>query len=357
MLARVRTADQALIGSAMSDSVERFLAEATRCAAEGNEVNLSIREFIAHWGAQRRGYWFVQSILADLEKHNLATVPSFETGWIDSEIRLVPLKKGGLSTAIEGSSAAVSEDQATASGAGSVTVRVRSLRSALSDVCSVTPQDSLSRAQSLMLQGDYSQLPVLSDPRDLRGAISWESIAQARMNRPDARLRDCIVPADLVGVDDDLLIHIPKIIDSGFIFVRDSKRSICGVVTTADLSAAFLELAGPYLLIGEVERRLRVIAEQSFDLATIQSVRAPGDDGREVRGPEDLTVGEFVRLFESRDRWETLGWDVDRRVFIASISTLRDLRNEIMHFSPDPVEPDRVSAVRNLGKWLSLLQK
>jgi CBS domain-containing protein len=340
----------------MDDDTRAFLSDAVT-RNPGQEVSLSIRDFIARWGAMRRGFWQVSNIQSDLHEIGLETVPAFEDGWIDNVIRLVPLR---ASTDLEpnagGTAAIVSDDQATSSASAAVSLRVSGLASASSGVVSVSRDDSLARAQSLMLQGDYSQLPVLAGLRDLQGAISWESIAQARMHRPEIVLRDCIVAADVVNLNDDLLTHIPRITDNGYVFVKDTDKKIGGVITTADLSAQFLAVAGPFLLIGEVERRLRRIAGNVFDLEQLKAVRDPGDLAREVRGVDDLTVGEYVRLFESKDRWEQLAWDVDRKVFVESLTAFRDLRNEIMHFSPDPIESELLTKVRNLANWLKLLQ-
>ena len=340
----------------MDDDTRAFLSEAVK-RAPGKEVSLPIRDFIAKWGAMRRGFWYVHTIQRDLDEIGLETVPSFEDGWIDNVIRLVPLRTGkDVKPNAGGAAAIVSEDQATSSASAGASLRVSGLASASCGVVSVNRDDSLARAQSLMLQGDYSQLPVLAGQRELQGAISWESIAQARMNRPEIGLRDCIVPADVVGLNDDLLTHIPRITGNGYVFVRNTDKMIGGVITTADLSAEFLALAGPFLLIGEVERRLRHIAGNVFDLDQLQAVRDPGDAARVVRGVDDLTVGEYVRLFESKDRWEQLAWEVDRKVFVESLTALRDLRNEIMHFSPDPIESELLIKVRNLSNWLKLLQ-
>ncbi len=135
-------------------------------------------------------------------------MPSFEEGWIDNYVKLVPLHRGAASRTADETPPVISEDQATVSAAAGLTLRVSGLESASRGVVSVSRDDSLARAQSLMLHGDFSQLPVLAGTRELQGAVSWESIAQARMHRKDACMRDCIVPADVVGINDDLLAHI-----------------------------------------------------------------------------------------------------------------------------------------------------
>jgi CBS domain-containing protein len=343
-------------GCGMDDGTRAFLADALS-RSRGKEVSLSIRDFIAMWGAKRRGFLQVHAIQSDLAELGLETVPAFEDGWIDNVIALVPLRTAtDVKTIAEGTPAVVSEDQATSSTSAVVSLRVSGLASASRGVESVSRDDTLTRAQSLMLQGDYSQLPVLAGQRVLEGAVSWESIAQARIKRPEIVLRDCIVPADVVNLNDDLVTHIPRITENGYVFVRDTSKKIGGVITTADLSGLFLSVTGPFLLIGEVERRLRRIAGDVFDLEQLKEVRDPGDANREVTGVDDLTVGEYVRLFEAKDRWEQLGWDVDRKVFVESLTAFRELRNEIMHFSPDPIEQELLSKVRNLAHWLKLLQ-
>ncbi len=336
----------------MTSDLDGFLDDAAT-RAPGHEVTLTIRDLISRWGARRRGIWYVKEIQDDLDRHGLVTSPSFVTGWIDNEIRLIRKPTDAPVTPREAGSV-VSDDQVTRAAETGVALRVGGLESASAGVVAVKREDSLSRAQSLMLQWDYSQLPVLAGSRELLGAISWESVAKTRMHRRTATVGDCTVAADLVALDDDLLTYIPRIIDNGYVFVRAIDKTICGIVTSADLSTTFLSLAGPFLLVGEVERQLRRIVDQAFKLEEIRAVRDPADSSREITGADDLTMGEYVRIFESRERWEALGWEIDRQVFVESLSTLRELRNEIMHFSPDPLEEEKLTAVRHLLKWLKL---
>jgi len=333
---------------------EHFLLEAAS-RAPGQEVSLSIRDFIAKWGAKRRGYWFVQEIQQALDEHALTTEPSFETGWIDNHIRLVRKREDGAKPGSPAGADGISEDQQTTSLTTGTALKVSSLKTAASGVISVSHSDTLDLAQSLMMRYDYSQLPVLSGAREVLGVVSWESIAQKRIHQADCNLRDCVVPVDVVGIEDDLLPHIPRIIESGYVFVRAQDKTICGVVTTTDLSANFLMLAGPFLLIGEVERRLRQVVSISFTLDEISAGKDERDAGRVVSSVNDLTLGETIRLFQPREGWDKLGWQVDRAVFCSALEASVALRNDIMHFSPDPIEEERLNQVRYLLKWLNLL--
>ncbi len=172
------------------------------------------------------------------------------------------------------------------------------------------------------------------------------------MHKPDATLTDAIVPAIVVSLDDEVLPHVADIIRRGFVFVRQIDRTINGIVTTTDLSAAFERLAGPFLLVGDVERRLRRIIKATFTLPELQAVQAPTEDGRSIESVENMTAGEYIRLLDTPTHWDKLGWEVDRQVFVKSLHAYRELRNEVMHFSPDPLEESKLALVRNLLVWL-----
>ena len=333
-----------------SNDIDHFLAEAA-ARPPGQEVSLSIREFIAKWGARRRGYGYVQTIARDLDTYGLRSEPPFQNGWIDNHIRLVPAQRTAPDTA---SAVVGSEDVIASTEKIGTTLQVGSLRTALSGLVSVRREDTLEHAQTLMLRHDYSQLPVLSN-RELLGAVSWESIAQRRLHQGDCTLAQCIVPAEAVGAEDDLLPHVPRIVAQGFVFVRSKDRTFTGIVTTTDLSENFLALAEPFLLVGEVERQLRNVVGKHLSPEEIVAAKDPRDSTRTVDGADNLSLGELRRLFEPREKWERFGWQLDRAVLLEALNDLVDLRNDVMHFSPDPVDEDQLNRARNLLRWVKLL--
>lgn len=205
------------------------------------------------------------------------------------------------------------------------------------------------------MKNDYSQLAVMSSERNLRGAITWESIAQASMRTNDPQVRDCVIPAEMVRFEDDLIHHIPRIVQAGYVFVQAQDRTISGIVTTADLSEEFGRLATPFFLIGEIERRLRRAVDRIFSPGELTEVRNPQDATRDVASADDLTIGEYVRLLEHPQRWDKTGWQVERRIFIDALNRVRELRNDVLHFSPDPLDEDQLDELRRFIRWLKIL--
>ncbi|MBY6363261.1 CBS domain-containing protein [Rhodococcoides corynebacterioides] len=330
-------------------TLDEFLTDAARRSA-GSEMTLSIRELLGHWGAKRRDPDTVRTITSDLRSHGLRTEPSFEISWIDTDVTLTKasVPKAEADDEWVPSHSPLDSDD--------VSLTMSSLQSATAGVTSVRPSDSLVRARSLMLRHDYSQLPVMRSERSLLGVISWESIAKGRLDGVDTDVSGVLAPAVTVSHTADLLSSIPRIIESGYVFVEDRTKRITGIVTTSDLSLQFELLAGPFLLIGEAERRLRRLADRTFDPDLMRAVVHDSPErARKVNSAAGLTIGEMMRLFEPDKNWTELGTVADRKTFLEALEEMRKLRNAIMHFNPDPHESSALTATRNFVKWLEHL--
>jgi hypothetical protein len=219
-------------------------------------------------------------------------------------------------------------------------------------VTRIERNSDLLRARALMLRYDFSQLAVMSGPRQLIGAVSWESMALAAIRQPDFSLRDATIPAQVVDPNADLIALIPTIAEKGFVFVANPDRTLAGIVTTADLSLQFATLAGPFLLIGEIERRLRQTLAKRFTVVDFAAVRDPAATDRTIDSANDLTLGEILRLIENPSSWDQLCWPVERSEFINALNDVKDIRNDVMHFSPDPLSEAQERALLNFVGWL-----
>ena len=183
-----------------------------------------------------------------------------------------------------------------------LSLRIDSLPSSTLGVVSVGPADSLEHAQSLMMSRDLSQLAVLTGPRSLRGAVSWESIAKARIRDPGASLMDAMQYPETVRGEDDLLAKIPVIRDTGFVFVAAADNTITGIVTTADLTQLLGRLGSQFLRLAEIEHRLRVLTDPAFARSVLAQVQQRTTDLRGVTFPADqLATGSYSRLNDGND--------------------------------------------------------
>jgi hypothetical protein len=192
---------------------------------------------------------------------------------------------------------------------------------------------------------------VLSGTHTLRGAVTWKSIAQARHASPSASFSAAIVRAHEARYDQELIDVLTTLEASDFVFVRDEKNAIAGIVTTADVVHAYGELATPFFLLGELDQTLRHVISRAFTLQEVTSL-CDTDGTRSIRSFDDLDMGDYQRSLENPGSWAKLGWPLDRVAFVKRLDELRGVRNDVMHFNPDPVPADSVEKLRNILRML-----
>ena len=143
----------------------------------------TIRGLLGWYGYARRGVHVVAKIRRDLKRFELRTVPDFEYGWIDERISIE------LDRTAE-------EDTADALELEDPTVRIGALAAAHREPLAVDPDHPIEDAVTMMMENDFSQLPVTKDLRKIRGVISWRSIGgRLSLGLDCPFVRDCMDPA------------------------------------------------------------------------------------------------------------------------------------------------------------------
>lgn len=317
-----------------------FLKSARTKADSGDSENITVRRLLELWGASARGHVISQRIEADLANHDLVSVPSFRKVTLDTSVQLDRVSNEGAEAQ---SDVHDQVDDAEQSVRG---LTIGNLPSALGRVVSVPPTATFEHAITLMMLNDYSQLAVMEGQRTLRGAVSWKSIARARHGRSSVRFSDAITEATEVRYDKELRDVLPILEAEDFVFVRDAKNVIAGIVTTADVVHVYGELAEPFFLIGELDQALRQVISKTFTIEQVVSLGGP-ENARKIESFDDLSMGDYQRVLGNSALWKKLGWPLEREVFVRRLNELREIRNDVMHFNPDPIPPDAVAKLRN----------
>ena len=342
-------------------SIPDQLIDAARAVQSGSHRRVKVRTLLSWFGQKRRGSSVVWTVRRALQDLGLRTNPDFATVGIDTFVgfSLAPAKasdgQGGADTTEDESTG---DTGATEPQATDPALYVGMLPAATRGVVSVTRDNNLSTAVTKMMYHNYSQLPVTQDLRRIDGMISWRSIGVAR-TKEDADceyVRDCLdKDYSTVELDTPLLDAVAKIAREEAVLVLGPDKRITGIVTTSDLSLKYHELAAPFLLLQEIEYRLRLLIDEAFSMEEMAEARDPRDDRRQVRSAADLSFGEYIRLVEARKNWNRLTLPLDRRVFVKLLRDVRDVRNEIMHFSPDDLSSENLEKIEKLRKLLEQL--
>ena len=175
------------------------------------------------------------------------------------------------------------------------------------------------------------------------------------LKRPCGTVKNCMDDVSILSSDEPLLSAIGVIAARDCALVQATDKTICGIVTAADLSVQFRLLAEPFLLVGEIERGVRNILHGKFSARELEQAKAPGD-GRQITGIPDLSFGEYVRLVQNEDRWNQLELEVDRAEFCKGLERVGDLRNDVMHFRPEGLESTDMEFLNEFAAFLRRLR-
>ena len=71
--------------------------------------------------------------------------------------------------------------------------------------------------------------------------------------------------------------------------------------------------------------------------------------------PADLTFGDYVRLFQHPDIWPKLGLRIDGVELTKLLTDVRTIRNDMMHFDPDPMTNEELGTLKRAVRLLQEL--
>ena len=331
------------------ESTEELL-EAAAARDTDSPIVLSIRNLLKLWGAQRRGSAVVEQIQRDLAATGLTTEPPFTDGSINGSVAIVALDLDP--------DVFEPADAAKDAVLPPVSYLVGNLASATSVVLAASAADPLADAVAKMHRHNFSQLPVLFSDGTLQGALTWKSIVQAGAQGQGAPLRviDALTHAPTAHGSDSLLSKVNDINDYGYVLVLDDRKQVVGIVTSADLANQFADRVQPFILVEEVEQRLRGIVDGALADGRITLARmrvALGDRKERIQAARDLTLGQYKYLFEAAELWPRFGLAVNQGLFLTWIFEVKEFRNNLMHFSPDPIGQGSLVTVQG---FLNLLR-
>ncbi|MEZ4379516.1 MAG: CBS domain-containing protein [Gemmatimonadales bacterium] len=317
---------------------------------------VSVRELLRWFGVRRRGYLVVQEIREALAEYGLVTSPDFEGAHIDSYVAL--LKEEAASPPSLEHNAPAQETPAqdiveeVVAAIADPTFRLSRLPSANRTVAFVAPTDPVEKAVTMMLANSYSQLPVMTTPREVKGVVSWKSIGEARALRGEvSTVAECMDVVHERLASESVFAALPTIVEHDYVLVRGPDRSVVGIVTASDLSEQFRQLAEPFLLIGEIENNLRRLLGPHLGAEELATLAYPGGE-RTPASVRDLTFGQYHQAFAKEGVWDRLGLGMDQQVFCDRLDVVREIRNDVMHFDPDPFDESQLATLRTFATLL-----
>jgi CBS domain-containing protein len=190
-------------------------------------------------------------------------------------------------------------------------IRISSVPSANRGVVTVLPTEPLSKATTLMSFEGYSQLAIMQGQREVRGMITWESIAKRSMlSSKPSTVADCRIDVQVIDADASLFDALPTIETYGYVLARSKDKIITGIVTATDFAAELSTLSYAFMCLRTIEMLIRNKLHPKVT-------------------PSDLVNLEA----HSKARAESV-------------------RNEVMHFGPDPLDSEQKKDLNQMEHFL-----
>ncbi|MCX6893917.1 MAG: hypothetical protein NTZ16_00060 [Verrucomicrobia bacterium] len=327
--------------------------------SQGERQKETVRTLLSWFGQHRRGLHVVNNVRSALDELHIKTEPDFELAFFDGPVDFISISDQNQKQVAGLTSSRVNKGESgRTNGEGKPSadpvMRVDILEAAnRKNLCTVTRDTPLEEATTLMSTRHFSQLPVLQGPRDMKvEMVSWKSIGeQMAWGRECKFVRDCTEHAEIIPWNTPLITAVSKIVEHQAVLVRGYDNTITGLLTTTDLALEFRKLSEPFLFLGEIENHVRRIILGRFSTEDLAAAKNPSDIYRDVGSVSDLTMGEYIRLLENPDNWKKLACKLDRKTFIERLEAVRRIRNDVMHFHPDPVEQEDIDLLQEIARF------
>lgn len=249
-------------------------------------------------------------------------------------------------------------------------------------------QATLKEASELMVEYDFSQLPVVDTDQTIKGIITQPSILKGLLNfgadLSRVRVQDV---ADrrpkIYALDDDIFDLIEGLQNQPAVLIGDGSRRLLGIVTSYDTTQYLRGYAEDIMLVSDIEEALKDHIEAVFtDVKTgkldnvalqtaIDELTDPANQlisnfrkafGRysqlaslshnpkqqwieeactfavgtpsTKKALKDLTLNQYIELFTHKSRWNLYSenFTVGREEIRNLLHNIRETRNQLFHF-------------------------
>ncbi len=343
------------------------LNQVKRDLMEGKTATpVTIRKFLSWFGAQRRTVLNVQYINGELVKVGVHTIPDYLNIWVDTPITFELDKFDDAGKQIDKEVEVEvdkedphfeADDMSLKSSSERLSYKIGKLAAANNAPVSVKPNATLKEAITIMIARNLSQLPIMTNERDVKGVVSWASIGTRLIaGKEGVDVQFYMDEHHEVSASSSLFDGIKIIIEHNYVLVRSTDRKITGIVTSNDISEQFEEISTPFLLIGDIENNLRHLIGLKLNLENMKQACGENNLPSDFSGVSDLNFGHYIRILSNEANWYKVGLHLDRSAFCEELSDVNRIRNDVMHFDPDPLTVQDLSKLRNVAKMFDVLK-
>lgn len=247
----------------------------------------------------------------------------------------------------------------------------------------VAKDDAVSKALSLMIEHDYSQLPVVireERAKDMmvdspEGMITNESVLRGIRNFnakiEELKVRDVMISAPTYSYDDDLFDILDRLKEANAVLITEDiglGEDLVGIVTSYDATEYFRSRTEDMMRVEDIELIIKdfILAaytngDGELDKNELDDVIARMTSHRQTEKPlqfDDLSLSDYVSLLVRKQTWEFFEpiFGISRDSLNELLTGIREIRNKLAHFSGEITAEER-DKLKFGSDWLSKRQE
>jgi CBS domain-containing protein len=230
------------------------------------------------------------------------------------------------------------------------------------NVTVIKKTDPISSALDLMIENDFSQLPVVDENGILLGMVTYESILRAARSfntKPDQLLvRDAVMNAPFHYREDDLFDLLDELKASNAVVIVEPEGYVTGIVTAYDASGFLRNRTEDLMHIEDIEFIIKELIRKTYayEKEGLSPDRLQTEMVRPSKKPkafEELNLGDYINLLMSRHIWKFCApiLNVEKEWLSELLVKIRQTRNDLAHFRSE-ISPRSRDELRYCANWL-----
>ena len=238
-------------------------------------------------------------------------------------------------------------------------------------VC-VTRETSVIEALDLMIEHDYSQLPVIDQASRPVGIITYEStlkgIRNFKASLGELFVRNVMIKPAIAYEEENLFDLLDQLKQTNAVLIEDNNSVLVGIVTSYDSTEYFRDRYEDMMRVQDIEATIKELIlsaysgiDDSLDKARLNNgikeiTKNKSTDQRDDVSIdfEKLTLGDYINLLLHGTTWKFAEpiLKMKRESVRALLDSVRETRNDLAHFRRE-LSAFQFDQLRYCSEWLA----
>ncbi len=258
--------------------------------------------------------------------------------------------------------------------------QVQQLLEGKGPLVSVSKEDTVTKALSLMIEHDFSQLPVISADGNFEtaeGMVTYEGILRGirnfKLNIEDLKVRDVMGTVVVYSGDDDLFDILNRLKETNAVLIQHREfPAIEGIITSYDTTEYFRDRTEDLMRVEDIEVTIKDLIKEAYtfldekldyevdESKLDKSVKLVSNRGQNSKPKtfSELTMAEYINLLTHPDTWDFFQpiFNLPVESVRGLLHSIRETRNLLAHFRGD-LSSEQRDSLNFTVNWLTRCQE